>query len=151
MAVISSIVAGIAAAGAAIASAATATAGVLATTIGATSITIGGALAGLGTAAIGLGSMYQQSRQSAKVQQAQADAIKKLQEQSEQTGTLSVNKTANTLQDRSKTNRTLSSLRISMLPQTQDDNKITQNVYGVDSNIVATSTQNMTGLNIATA
>lgn len=30
-----------------------------------------------------------------------------------------------------------------MLPQTPDNNKTTQNVYGVASNIAATSTQNM--------
>ena len=95
--------------------------------------------------------MYQQARQSAAAQQAQADAIKKLQQQSEEIGTVGVSKTATTIQENSRINRTLSSLRINMLPQKKNSEEVTQNVYGVDSNNVATSTQNMTGLNIVTA
>ena len=124
------------------------------TAIGGTAVTIGGVLAGVGlttTAAIGLTSMYQQARQSAAAQQAQADAIKKLQQQSEEIGTVGVSKTATTIQENSRINRTLSSLRINMLPQKKNSEEVTQNVYGVDSNNVATSTQNMTGLNIVTA
>lgn len=176
MAVISSIIAGITAAGAAIASAASAAAtaitGFLGTTlftigggvvtsgaaagtvIGGTAVTVGGVLAGVGlaaSAAISLTSTYQQARQSAKAQQAQIDAINKLKQQSEETGTVGVSKTATTVQENSRVNRTLSSLRISMLPQKRNNEEVTQNVYGVDSNTVATSTQNMTGLNIATA
>lgn len=176
MAVISSIIAGITAAataiGSAVAAAGSAVAGFLGTTlftigggvvtsgaaagtvIGGTAVTVGGVLAGVGlatSAAIGLTSMYQQARQSAKAQQAQADAIRKLQQQSEETGMVGVSKTATTVQDNSRVSRTLSSLRISMIPQRKNNEEITQNVYGVDSNTVATSTQNMTGLNIATA
>lgn len=176
MAVISSIIAGITAAGAAIASAASAAAtaitGFLGTTLftigsgvvtsgatagavgGGTAITVGGVLAGVGltaSAAIGLTSMYRQARQSAKAQQAQIDAINKLKQKSEETGTVGVSKTATTVQENSRINRTLSSLRIAMLPQKKNNEEVTQNVYGVDSNLVASSTQNMTGLNIAAA
>ena len=176
MAVISTILGAIGAAAAAIGSAvsaaATAVTGFLGTTlftigggvvtsgaaagtvVGGTAVTVGGVLAGVGlatTAAIGLTSMYQQARQSAKAQQAQIDAINKLKQQSEETGMVGVSKTATTVQDNSRISRTLSSLRISMLPQKKNNEEVTQNVYGVDSNTVATSTQNMTGLNIATA
>lgn len=167
MAVISSIVAGLTAASAA----ATAITGFLGTTlftigggvvtsgaaagavVGGTAVTVGGVLAGVGLAAstaIGLTSMYQNARQSAKAQQAQAEAIRNLQQQSEETGTVGVSKTATTMQENTRASRTLSSLRISMLPQKKNNEEITQNVYGVDSNAVATSTQNMTGLNIVT-
>lgn len=150
MAVISSIIAGITAAATAIGSA-VAAAG---TVIGGTAVTVGGVLAGVGlatSAAIGLTSMYRQARQSAKAQQAQADAIRQLQQQSEETGMTGVSKTATTVQENTRLNRTLSSLRISMIPQKKNNEEVTQNVYGVDSNTVASSTQNMTGLNIATA
>nr|DAN37752.1 MAG TPA: hypothetical protein [Caudoviricetes sp.] len=114
-------------------------------------LTVGGALAAtalVGGITAGGIAMYRSSRQSAK---AQADAIKQLQQQSEETGMVGVSKTATTVQDNSRVSRTLSSLRISMIPQRKNNEEITQNVYGVDSNTVATSTQNMTGLNIATA
>lgn len=90
-----------------------------------------------------------QNESKPKAQQAQIDAINKLKQQQDETGTLGVSKTATTVQDNSRQSRTLSSLRISMLPQAKNNEQITQNVYGVDSNTVATSTQNMTGLNIA--
>ncbi len=127
--------------------------GVAGATVGGLSVTVGGALAAMGavtSAAITMGSMYHSARASAKAQQAQMDALTKLYEQQ---GELEVNKTANGVKDNSRMGRTLSSLRISMLPQANSNNKeqMTQTVYGVDTNNVATSTQNMTGLNIATA
>lgn len=155
MAVISSIIAGITAAGAVIASAATAATATVATALGTTilgtSLTVGGALSGIAmasSAAISLGSMYKNARASAAAQKQQAEAIKKLQENQ---GSVGVSKVTNGLQDNAKNKRTLSSLRVGLLPQKQDKNQITQNVYGVDSNQVATATQNMTGLNIAIA
>lgn len=191
MAVISSIVAGLTAAGSAIASAASAagagiTAGAAAagsaissaasavgsflgstlftigggvvtsgaaagTVIGGTSVTVGGLLSGLAmttSMAISLGSMYRNARASAAAQKQQIEAIKKLQENQ---GSVGVSKVTNGLQDNTQNKRTLSSLRVGLLPQKQDKNQITQNVYGVDSNQVTTATQNMTGLNIAMA
>lgn len=151
MAVISSIIAGITAAGAAIASAATAATATVATAIVGGSLTVGGVLSGIAmasSAALSLGSMYKNARASAAAQKQQAEAIKKLQENQ---GSVGVSKVTNGLQDNTKNKRTLSSLRVGLLPQKQDKNQITQNVYGVDSNQVATVTQNMTGLNIAIA
>lgn len=115
-------------------------------------LTVGGALAGVGLAAsaiTGLSSMYSSARASAKAQAAQAEAIQKLTEES--TGTLDVSKTTSSLQDNSRASRTLSSLRVSLLPQATNKEQITNNVYGVDTNNVVSQTQNMTGLNIATA
>ena len=87
------------------------------------------------------------SSSSVKAQNASANALKTLQE----TGMPDVNKTA-TLQDNSRFKRTLSSLRVPLgITPKQNTETITQNVYGVDTNSVATATQNMTGLNIATA
>ena len=170
MAVISSIIAGITAAATAIASAASAVGGFLAMPLGVAfgagagaasvagaggilgGITVGGALAAVGTVAAGataLGAMYKSSRASAAAQQAQMKAIQQLSDS--ETGQLEVNETASGIQENSRIKRTLSSLRISMLPQAQDNQQITQNVYGVDTNQVATSTQNMTGLNIVAA
>lgn len=175
MAVISSIIAGITAAASAIASAASAVAsavtgflgttlftigggvvtsgGAAGTVIGGTSITVGGVLAGVGMAsmaATSLGTMYQSSRASASAQQAQIDAIKQLQ--SEDAGKLEVNNTARTIQENNRLKRTLGSLRIPLgITPKQNTEDITQNVYGVDTNTVATATQNMMGLNIATA
>lgn len=127
--------------------------GVLGTTIGGTSITVGGALAGVGmaaTTAISLGTMYKSSRASAKAQLAQADALRQLSD--ENTGKLEVNNTARTIQENSRIKRTLSSLRIPLgITPKQNTDDIVKNVYGVDMNTVATATQNMTGLNIATA
>ena len=123
--------------------------GAAGTVIGGTSVTVGGALAGVGLAAgaaVGLTSMYKQARASSAAQKAQEEAIKKLQENQ---GQPEVGRVTSSLQENSRINRTLSSLRISMLPQKQDKEEIIKNVYGVDSNLVATSTQNMTGLNIA--
>lgn len=169
MAVISSIVAGITAAATAISSAVSAAGAAIAAgwaaagisgalgatigTIGGTSLTLGGTLAAVGTvagAATTIGTMYKSSRASAAAQQAQMKAIQQLSQENE-TGQLEVNKTATGLSDNSRINRTLSSLRISMLPQNQDNQQITQNVYGVDTNQVTTATQNMTGLNIVAA
>lgn len=175
MAVISSIIAGITAAGAAIASAASAAAtaitGFLGTTlftigggvvtsgaaagtvIGGTAVTVGGVLAGVGMtamAATSLGMMYHSARASASAQQAQIDAIKQLQ--SEDAGKLEVNNTARTIQENNRLKRTLGSLRVPLgITPKQKTEDITQNVYGVDTNTVATATQNMMGLNIATA
>lgn len=169
MAVISSIIAGLTAIGSAVASAASAVGGFLGTTLftigggvvtsgaaagtvaGGLSVTVGGALAavGLGTgAAITLGGMYKSARASAAMQKQQAEAIKKLQENQGEPDVARVN---NGLQDNSRKARTLSSLRIGLLPQEQNKEEITRNVYGVDTNQVATSTQNMVGLNIAAA
>lgn len=114
-------------------------------------LTVGGALAGLGIAAlIGTGAygMYQSSRASARAQKAQEDAIKNLQEGDV---TQNVNKTATGIAEGARANRPLGSLRISMLPQKQNKDDISKTVYGVDTNTVASATQNMTGLNIATA
>lgn len=106
--------------------------------------TVGGALAG-GV----VGGRFQVNLDYQKQsQQAQKEALSKLQ--NAETGNLEVNKTG-ILKSNSRINRTLSSLRISMIPQKKNNEEVTQNVYGVDSNTVATSTQNMTGLNIATA
>lgn len=151
MAVISSILAGITAAGAAITSAATAATATVATAIVGGGLTVGGVLSGIAmasSAAISLGSMYKNARASAAAQKQQTEAIKKLQENQ---GSVGVSKVTNGLQDNAKNKRTLSSLRVGLLPQKQDKDQIIQNVYGVDSNQVATATQNMTGLNIAIA
>lgn len=171
MAVISSsIMAGLAAVGTAISSAASAVSsflgstlftigggvvtsgGAAGTVIGGTTITVGGALSAVGmaaSAAVSLGSMYSNARASAKAQKAQEQVLQELVEA--ETGTVGTSKTTTSLQDNSRAARTLSSLRISMLPQANTNAEVTQNVYGVDSNNVVTSTQNMTGLNIATA
>lgn len=187
MAVISSIIAGITAAGAAIASAASAVAGAVGTAFsaisgflgtslvatttsgglamgtgaagaaiaagGASVLTVGGVLAGVGMtamAATSLGMMYHSARASASAQQAQIDAIKQLQ--SEDAGKLEVNNTARTIQENNRLKRTLGSLRVPLgITPKQNTEDITQNVYGVDTNTVATATQNMMGLNIATA
>lgn len=176
MAVISSIIAGITAAataiGSAISAAASAIGGFLSTTLiggslaiapstagvgtiaaaGMTGgLTVGGALAGVGAAAmtgIGLASMYQSARASASMNQAQIDAVKQL---SSETGQLEVNNTAKTIQENTGIKRTLSSLRVPLGITPQQKDTITQNVYGVDTNTVATATQNMTGLNIIAA
>lgn len=181
MAVISSIIAGVtaavsaigsalSAAGAAIATAwgavggflgtslgtiggATITSGAAAgTVVGGTTITVGGVLAGVGMAsmaALSLGTMYSSARASAKAQMAQANAIQQL---TEETGKLEVNNTAKTIQENSRFKRTLSSLRVPLgITPRQNTDEVTQNVYGVDTNTVATATQNMMGLNIATA
>lgn len=122
------------------------------TVVGGTSITVGGVLAGVGTAAMAatsLGMMYHSSRASAKAQLAQADALKQL---TEDTGKLEVNNTAKTIQENSRVKRTLTSLRVPLgITPKQNTEQIMQNVYGVDTNTVATATQNMTGLNIAIA
>ena len=127
--------------------------GLAGTVVGGTSITVGGVLAGVGMAsmaALSLGTMYQSSRASASAQQAQIDAIKQLQ--SEDAGKLEVNNTAKTIQENNRLKRTLGSLRIPLgITPKQNTEDITQNVYGVDTNTVATATQNMMGLNIATA
>lgn len=174
MAVISSIIAGITAAataiGSAISAAATAIGGFLSTTliggslaiapstagvgtIAAASmtggLTVGGALAGIGAvsmAALSLGTMYSSARASASAQQAQINAMKQL---TQETGKLEVNNTAKTIQENTGIKRTLSSLRVPLgITPKQNTDDITQNVYGVDTNTVATATQNMTGLNI---
>ena len=63
-----------------------------------------------------------------------------------------LNDTAKTIQENTRMKRTLSSLRVPLgITPPQNTEQITQNVYGVDTNTVATATQNMTGLNIATA
>lgn len=174
MAVISSIIAGITAAataiGSALSTAAAAVTGFLGTTlftvgggvvtggaaagsvIGGTSVTVGGVLAGVGlvaSAASGIAGMYSQARQSERAQRAQTEAIRHLQET--ETAKLEVNETATSVRENSRINRTLSSLRVSMLPQKENKEDITQTVYGVDTNTVVTATRNMTGLNIATA
>lgn len=123
------------------------------TVVGGTTITVGGVLAGVGMtamAATSLGMMYHNSRASASAQQAQINAIKQLQ--SEDAGKLEVNNTARTIQENNRLKRTLGSLRIPLgITPKQNTEDITQNVYGVDTNTVATATQNMMGLNIATA
>ena len=112
---------------------------------------MGGSAALLGAAGMGIASAYSSARESAAMQQKQAEAIKKLQQEQAEGGILEVNKTQQTLQDNSRKARTLSSLRIGMLPQAQDKEEVTRNAYGVDTNQVATATQNMMGLNIAVA
>ena len=116
-------------------------------------LTVGGALAGVAlasTAAISIGSMYHSARASAKAQMAQQKALQELTE--ENTGKLEVNNTAKVLQENSRLRRTIGSLRIPMgITPKQKTEEITQNVFGVDTNTVATATQNMTGLNIAVA
>ena len=123
------------------------------TVVGGTSITVGGVLAGVGMtamAATSLGMMYHNARASASMQQAQIDAMKQLQ--SEDAGKLEVNNTARTIQENSRIKRTLGSLRVPLgITPKQNTEQIMQNVYGVDTNTVATATQNMMGLNIATA
>ena len=122
------------------------------TVVGGTSITVGGVLAGVGAAAmagISLNTMYQNARANATAQQAQIDAMKQLT--SSESGQLEVNNTAKAIQENTKIKRTLSSLRVPLGITPQPNETITQNVYGVDTNTVATATQNMTGLNIAAA
>ena len=186
MAVISSIIAGISAAGAAIASAASAAAAAIGTAfsaiggflstsliggsialapttagvgtvaaIGTTGgLTIGGALAGIGMAsmaALSLGTMYSSARANAQAQNDQINAMKQ-QLSNNEVGQLEINDTAKTIQENTRMKRTLSSLRVPLgITPPQNTEQITQNVYGVDTNTVATATQNMTGLNIATA
>ena len=173
MAVITSIIAGITAAVSAISSTMAAIGGMLATPLlaigsgglavgtgaataatiggGTALLSVGGALAGIGiaaTAGLGLGVMYQSSRANAAAQEAQIRAIQQL---NTETGILEVNKTANSLQDNSRVKRTLSSLRVPMGITPQQNEQVTQNVYGVDMNPITAATQNMTGLNIAAA
>ena len=175
MAVISAIIGAVTAAATAISSAVSAAGAALATSLvattaggglafgagaagaaiaagGASVLTVGGVLAGVGlaaTAAIGLGTMYKSARASAKAQKAQQAALQQL---SENSGKMEVNETARTIQDNSRFKRTLSSLRIPLgITPKQKTEEVTQNVYGVDTNTVATATQNMTGLNIAAA
>lgn len=111
--------------------------------VGLGAATIAGGVAAVGMAGYGI---IKSARASSAAQKAQEEAIKKLQENQ---GQPEVGRVTSSLQENSRINRTLSSLRISMLPQKQDKEEIIKNVYGVDSNLVATSTQNMTGLNIA--
>ena len=177
MAVISSILGALGAVGAAIGSAASAVGGALATaggaiggalstgigavstalgtTIGGTSITVGGALGAVGLATAGVvgATMLAKSLKGSQSSQqyatmAKTDALNKLS----QSGKLDVNETAKTITENSRMKRTLNSLRIPLgvVPQ-QDKDEITKNVFGVDTNTVATATQNMTGLNIAIA
>ena len=123
-------------------------------TVGSTAITVGSALsatAAAASAAISLGTMYSSSRASAKAQKEQEKALQALIDAESETGTVGTSKTTTSLKDNSRASRTLSSLRISMLPQASTDAEATANVYGVDSNLAVSSTQNMTGLNIAAA
>lgn len=105
-------------------------------------------IAGIAGAAMGVVGGIQSSRANAAAQRQQAEAMKKLQENQ---GTLENSKVTNGLQDNSRPKRTLSSLRVGLLAQNQDQQEITRNVYGVDTNLVTSSTQNMMGLNIAGA
>ena len=105
-------------------------------------------IAGIAGTAMGVVGSIQSSRANAAAQRQQAEAMKKLQENQ---GTLENSKVANGLQDNSRPKRTLSSLRVDLLAQNQDQQEITRNVYGVDTNFVTSSTQNMMGLNIAVA
>ena len=123
--------------------------------IGTIAASTAGGLSAMGAAALagGIGGIVggfaggRFSSSSVKAQNASANALKTLQE----TGMPDVNKTA-TLQDNPRFKRTLSSLRVPLgITPKQNTETITQNVYGVDTNSVATATQNMMGLNIATA
>lgn len=171
MCIITGLITGITAAATAIASAASAAVGVMANVgfgiigaiggssaiaaaptalgVGLGAATIAGGVAAVGMAAYGTLQGISSARANAKAMEAQARAMQDL---TTETGTLEVNKTANSLQDNSRVKRTLSSLRVPMgiIPQ-QNTETITQNVYGVDTNPITTATQNMTGLNIAAA
>lgn len=107
-----------------------------------------GAIASIAGTAMGVVGSIQSSRANAAVQRQQAEAMKKLQENQ---GTLENSKVTNGLQDNSRPKRTLSSLRVGLLAQNQDQQEITKNVYGVDTNSITSPTQNMMGLNIAVA
>lgn len=94
------------------------------------------------------------SKTATKQQQKQMNAMRRLQE--EQLGQINngkpeVSRVASGLSDNPRMNRALSSLRIGLLPQRQSKEQLTQNVYGVDTNQLTTSSQNMLGLNIAVA
>ena len=111
---------------------------------------IGGAAAGAAGGSLAANWQVRQlaaPAEAAKRQQAEEEkALKKLAENHQ--GNLEVNKTASMVNN-NRINRTLSSLRISMLPQNNNNEQLVQKVYGVDTNNVVTTTQNMTGLNIA--
>lgn len=109
---------------------------------------VAGAVAGVAGAAVGIVGSVQSARASAEMQRRQAEQLKQMQDNSGEPDVARVN---NGLQDNSRKARTLSSLRIGLLPQAQPTEEITRNVYGVDTNQVTTSTQNMVGLNIAAA
>lgn len=122
----------------------------LATTIGSTAITVGGALAATAVAATAVAggvTAYKSARASAKAQKAQEEALSKLVDN---TGTTGVSDTVSTLEDNTTTKRTLSSLRISLLPQADTDTA-SEYLDTIDSNSITDSTSNMTGLNIAAA
>ena len=117
--------------------------------VGLGAVTIAGGVAAVGMAAYGTIQGISSARASAKAMKAQARAMQDL---TTETGTLEVNKTARTIQENNRLKRTLGSLRIPLgITPKQNTEDITQNVYGVDTNTVATATQNMMGLNIATA
>ena len=119
--------------------------------VGSTAVTVGGALAAtavVACAAVAGTTIYKSARASAKAQKAQAEALKALEEN---TGTTGVSKTTSSLAENTSKKRTLSSLRISLLPQAADDEDDTSSLYDVDSNTTVSSTANMAGLNIATA
>lgn len=105
-------------------------------------------IAGIAGTAMGVVGSIQSSRANAAAQRQQAEAMKKLQENQ---GTLENSKVTNGLQENSRPKRTLSSLRVGLLAQNQDQQEITRNVYGVDTNSITSSTQNMMGLNIVVA
>ena len=109
---------------------------------------VGASVAAVGGAAMGIAGSIKSARASAAAQKQQAKALQALQENQ---GTLENSKVTNGLQDNSRMKRTLSSLRVGLLPQVQEQQEITKNVYGVDTNSVTSSTQNMMGLNIAVA
>lgn len=129
--------------------------GMAGATAGGLSASAAAALAGgLGGAMGGFaGGRISASVMAAKREQiASANALKKLQEQTKEIGTTGVSKVTTQLEDNSRIVRKLSSLRIPLgITPKQNTEDITQNVYGVDTNTVATATQNMMGLNIATA
>ena len=121
--------------------AATTTTAMVAGAIGTTMIA--GGIAGIGAAAVGVANGIKSSRISAEAMKQQTELLNQSNDQ------LEANKTTSTLQDNDSISRPLSSLRIPLAPKQNTTDTITKNVYGVDSNQLVSSTQNMTGLNIA--
>lgn len=130
------------------------TGGIAGIASGATTGAIVGGAVGVGAGAyMGYagGRFYgQQKAAESEAQRQQAEAIKKLNETTED-GTLEVNKTANSIALNDRAKRAMSSLRVPLaaLNSNKTNQQAIQNVYGVDSNNVANSTKNMMGLNIA--
>ena len=113
--------------------------------------TIGTTMIAGGVAAVGAG-IYGIARSvgASNAYNAQMDAATKtLKNNTNNTGTLEVNKTATQVQEKDEIKRNLTSLRVPLAKQQQADKEMINNVYGVDTNLVASATQMQTGLNIA--